>query len=97
MQTQNVLNIFSMSRRLGAIARDCILGHQYRKLRHCFAIAEKQLREGNSQVKMILTNDFVFSLATLIDRLGEERKLVLAMLPPMLQRAYLSQINASSV
>ncbi|HOY05831.1 MAG TPA: hypothetical protein PLO67_10545 [Saprospiraceae bacterium] len=97
MNTQNIMEVFHRSRRLIALTRDCILDRQYRKLRQCLLIAEKQLQEGNSQEKMVIQNDYMFSLSTLIDRLGQERKIVLGLLPPMLQRAYLSQINTSGV
>lgn len=53
------------------------------------------LREGSSREKIAIANVFVYSIAVTIDRLGQERNKVLALLPPMLHREYCEQITAS--
>lgn len=53
------------------------------------------LREGSSREKIAIANVFVYSIAVTIDRLGQERRKVLALLPPLLNREYCEQITAS--
>lgn len=54
------------------------------------------LCEGTERERLAIANVFVYSLSIMIDRLGQERSKVLALLPPLLHREYCEQITASS-
>lgn len=94
MRHQLMLNIFKSAKQVAQAACTCVVAGNYARARRYFAWAEKILREGNSREKLAIANVFVYSVAVTIDRLGEERKKVLALLPPLLQREYCEQINA---
>lgn len=91
-----MLNIFQSAKQVAQAACSCIVAGNYTRAIRYFAWAEKTLREGSSREKIAIANVFVYSIAVTIDRLGQERRKVLALLPPLLHREYCEQITASS-
>lgn len=82
------LNIFKQAQQLAQVACTCIIAGNYNRAKRYFAWAEKMLREGTCKERLAISNVFVYSLSATIDRLGQERKKVLALLPPMLFQEY---------
>jgi hypothetical protein len=95
MRHQIMLNIFKSAKEVAQAACSCIVAGNYARARRYFAWAEKMLREGSSREKLAIANVFVYSIAVTIDRLGQERRKVLALLPPLLHQEYCEQISAS--
>jgi len=96
MRHQIILNIFQSAKQVAQATSACIVAGNYARAKRYFAWAEKMLREGTSREKLAIANVFVYSLSIMIDRLGQERNKVLALLPPLLHREYCEQITASS-
>ena len=88
---------FDVAKRLVEVTRREIWAGHYHHVKECFALAEEWLREGSSQEKLAIVNVFLYSIATTIDQLGAQRRKIQAMLPPLLKREYLSQVNGLSV
>lgn len=95
MRHQIFINIFKSAKETAQATCACIVVGNYARAKRYFAWAEKMLREGSSLEKNAIANVFVYSLSTTIDRLGQERSKVLALLPPLLEHEYCAQINAS--
>lgn len=96
MRPQIILNIFQSAKQVAQATCSCITAGNYARARRYFAWAEKMLREGTERERMAIANVFIYSLSIMIDRLGQERSKVLALLPPLLHREYCEQITASS-
>ena len=90
-----MLNIFKSAKQVAQAACSCIVAGNYARALRYFAWAEKMLREGSNREKIAIGNVFVYSIPVTIDRLGEERRKVLALLPSLLHREYCEQISAS--
>jgi len=97
MRHQIFLNIFKSAKEVAQATCSCIVMGNYTRAKRYFAWAEKILKEGSSLEKIAISNVFVYSLSTTIDRLGQERNKVQLLLPPLLLSEYCAQINASGV
>lgn len=97
MHIQVIAIAFDVAKRLVEVTRRDIIAGHYHHVKESFAFAEKWLREGSNQEKLAIVNVFLYSIATTIDQLSAQRRKIQAMLPPLLQREYLAQINALSV
>ena len=95
MCTQIVLNAFDLAKLLAKTTSAQLLAGDYARVVRCLNWAEKLLREGTSQERLAIANVFIYSVANTIDRLGRERRRVLALLPPLLRREYDEQVGAS--
>ena len=96
MRPQIIFNIFKSAKQVAQATCACFVAGNYARARRYFTWAEKMLREGSERERLAIANVFVYSLSIMIDRLGQERSKVLALLPPLLHREYCKQIAASS-
>lgn len=60
--------------------------------RKCFSLAETFYRNGDSLVRLAVSNIFVYSFSTLLPQDSERRKAVRTLIPASLYSIYLNQV-----
>ena len=90
---KNNKNIFNLLHVFTSYTKKCAEIGNINKLKSCFVIANKLLREGNNAVKSAVENVYVFSVSSLIEIASPIQKQVQKILPENLKNAYLNHIT----
>lgn len=80
--------------RLAAITIDYLIKGNSNRVNDCLAIAEHQLRTGTTEMKNAVSNGFLFSLTSFLECRRATLRIVL---PDLLKKEYIKQINSCGV
>lgn len=62
--------------------------HNYNQARKCFGLAEKLYQNGDSMVRLLIENSFIYSLSKLMTKSTTERFMIDCILPDSLYKIY---------
>jgi len=82
-------NIFRILNSFTIYTKKCAEIGNINKLKSCFVIADKLLKEGNNAVKSAVENVYIISVSTLFEIVSPTQELVKKVLPDSLKNAYL--------
>ena len=86
-------NIFRVLNSFTNYTKKCAEIGNIDKLKLCFSIADKFLKEGNNVVKSAVENVYVFSVSSLFDIVSHRQEQVKNILPESLKIAYLKHVT----
>ncbi|MBO9634734.1 MAG: hypothetical protein J7578_16590 [Chitinophagaceae bacterium] len=75
--------------------RNAVDNHDMNLAKRCFSLAEKLYREGDSLVRMLIENCFVYSFSLFMPKDRHELRMVESMIPASLYNVYVEQVSAS--
>ena len=82
---------YSQMQRFADITKKAITEGNFERARHCMIIAEDLFKNGNTEIKNIVSNVYVFSVSVFMEI---NHYKIDTLFPPVLQAVYIDQINA---
>ena len=79
---------------LADLTKDYFIKGNVKRVNDCLAIAEHQLRTGTTEMKNAVANGFLFSLTSFMECRRAAFRFVL---PDLLEKEYIKQINSCGV
>lgn len=89
-----LLSIQAKAARLAEITKAAIRNGNMGRAKKCMAVAERLLESGNREAQIAIANVYLFSVSAFME-LRNCR--ISGLFPPLLQKEYCRQINASGV
>lgn len=93
----NPSNVYSAIQYFADFTKLHITIGNFKEVKHCFDIAEKLLKNGNSTVKNAIENGYLFSISRIIDMTNPISKKVKEILPELLKKEYNRQVCSSGI
>lgn len=93
--TRASLEIYVAMNSFTDITRNAVADHNMNLAKRCFSLAEKMYREGDSLVRMLIENCFVYSFSLFMPKDRNELMIVEEMIPESLYNVYVKQVSAS--
>ncbi|PMD95634.1 hypothetical protein BWI97_14925 [Siphonobacter sp. BAB-5405] len=69
--------------------------HDFIAVKHCFVAADELLADGSHQIRNAVCANYVYSLASLLDRHDESAEVLIHLMPLQLRSEYIRQISNS--
>ena len=70
--------------------------HNFKQAKKCFALAENLYLHGDSMIRLLIENNFIYSFSSLISKGGTDMFMVKSMLPGTLHKMYRKRINRNN-
>ncbi|QEC44779.1 DUF7674 family protein [Pseudobacter ginsenosidimutans] len=95
MPAKASLEIYVAMNSFTDLTRHAVEDHNMNLAKRCFTLAEKLYREGDSLVKLLIENCFVYSFSLFMPKDRHEMLIVESMIPASLYNLYVKQVSAS--
>ena len=89
-----VISIYKQTERFASITQRLLIQGNIPRVKKCLAFAEQLFKNGNMETRSVISNIYVHSLSTFMERRGCR---ISNFFPAILNREYLKQINTSGV
>ena len=89
-----VISIYKQTERFSAITQKLLVQGNIPRVKKCLAYAERLFKNGNNETRSVISNIYVHSLSTFMERRGCR---IANLFPRLLTNEYRKQINASGV
>ncbi len=93
--TKASLEIYVAMNSFTDYTRHAVEDHNMNLAKRCFTVAEKLYREGDSLVRMLIENCFVYSFSLFMPKDRHEMLIVESMIPASLYNVYVKQVSAT--
>ena len=94
MNATRAHNNYRRMNHLADLTKDYLIKGNIKRVNDCLAIAEYQLRTGTTEMKNAVSNGFLFSLTSFMECRRAAFRIVL---PDLLEKEYIKQINSCGV
>lgn len=91
--TRASLEIYVAMNSFTDFTRHAVEDHNMNLAKRCFTIAEKLYREGDSLVRLLIENCFVYSFSLFMPRNRQEKLILESIIPSTLYNLYVKQVS----
>ena len=96
-KTEDVNNIYKAMTCFANFTKSLVNKGDFKEVKHCFDIAEKLLKNGNSTVKNAIENGYLYSLSSILDYTTPVSLKVKSLLTDSLKKEYNRQVCSSGI
>ena len=96
-KTEDINNIYKAMHCFANFTKSLISKGDFKEVKHCFNVAEKLLKNGNSTVVNAIENSYLYSLSTILDFTTPVSLKVKSLLTDSLMKEYRRQVGASCI
>lgn len=96
-KTEDVNNIYKAMQCFANFTKSLISKGDFKEVKHCFHVAEKLLKNGNSTVVNAIENSYLYSLSSVLDFASPVSLKVKSLLTDSLMKEYRRQVGASCI
>ena len=96
-KTEDVNNIYKAMQCFANFTKGLINKGDFKEVKHCFNVAEKLLKNGNSTVKNAIENGYLYSLSSILDYTTPVSLKVKSLLTDSLKKEYNRQVCSSGI
>jgi len=70
--------------------------HNFRQAKKCFALAESLYLNGDSTIRLLIENNFIYSFSSIMSKGGTDRFMVKSILPGTLNKIYRKRFSRNN-
>jgi hypothetical protein len=96
-KTGDVNNIYKAMQCFANFTKALVNKGDFKEVKHCFHVAEKLLKHGNSTLKNAIENGYLYSLSSILDYTTPVSLKVKSLLTKSLRAEYTRQIQSSCI
>jgi hypothetical protein len=96
-KTEGVNTIYKAMQCFANFTKTLVNKGDFKEVKHCFQVAEKLLKNGNSTVKNAIENGYLYSLSSILDYTSPVSLKVKGLLTDALKKEYRRQVCASGL
>lgn len=96
-KTEDVNNIYKAMQCFANFTKSLISKGDFKEVKHCFHVAEKLLKNGNTTVVNAIENSYLYSLSSVLDFASPVSLKVKSLLTDSLMKEYRRQVGSSCI
>jgi hypothetical protein len=96
-KTEDVNNIYKAMQCFANFTKYLVNKGDFKEVKHCFNVAEKLLKNGNSTVRNAIENSYLYSLSSILDLTTPVSLKVKSLLTDSLKKEYNRQVCSSGI